>query len=106
MLHMQLKSLFYITLLFTVSLLSLLSVQAFAQDLIIENYELVGSERVGRTDFEYTYAANLMNTGPALQNVIATVSSTSPDTVVVDGTLTFGNVPADSYVRSSSLCRE
>lgn len=106
MLHMQPKSLFHITLLFAASLLFLLSGQVFAQDLIIENYELVGGEWVGRTDFEYTYTANLMNTGPALQNVTATVMSISPNTVLVDGTLTFGNVPADSYVRSSSLCRE
>ncbi|MCH8290641.1 Ig-like domain-containing protein [Candidatus Poribacteria bacterium] len=67
---------------------------------MIENYDPVMGERVSRTEYDYTYTADLMNLGPALQNVVATVTSTSPDTVVVDGTLSFGNVPAKSRVIS------
>lgn len=70
--------------------------QITAGDLI-----LVDSKRVGRTAFEYTYQVNATNTGPAVQNVTATVISTSLNTVIVEGGLSFGDLSADSTVAST-----
>ncbi len=57
---------------------------------------------MGRTEFEYTYQADIINTGSDVRNVTASVTSNSPDTVVVDGTLTFGDVSAESAVTSGN----
>lgn len=72
-----------------------------AQDLEIENYSLVGKTRVSRTDFEYTYTAQAVNTGSDYQNVVASLSSASPHTTVVDGDLQFGTVASGTTVTSS-----
>jgi hypothetical protein len=95
------KCFYRLTPLVVVSLLCLFSNQVSAQDLTIGNYSLVSKERVGRTDFTYIYHAEITNTGPAVRNVTATVKSTSAHTVVVDGTLTFGDVPAGGTVISN-----
>ena len=52
------KRLFYITL-FCASLLFLIPVLA-AEELTIGNYSLVSKERVGRTEFNYTYRADVV----------------------------------------------
>ena len=80
---------------------SLLSGLAFAQNFTVGNYMLVTKERVGRAEFNYTYRADLTNAGDALQNVTATVTSTSPDTVVVDESLRFGDVAAGGTATST-----
>ena len=82
------------------TLLCAISNEAFAQDLTIKDYELVMGERVARTEFEYTFTAQLTNAGPALQNVIAQVMSMSPNTVVVEDILTFNFVPANRTILS------
>jgi len=61
----------------------------------------VSKKRVGRTEFNYTYNADVTNTGPDVRNVTATVTSTSEHTVVVDGTLAFGDVPTQGVVVSN-----
>ncbi|MEM2951182.1 MAG: S8 family serine peptidase [Nitrososphaeria archaeon] len=76
---------------------------SFAQskDLIIQNYQLVSKSRVGRTIYEYTFKADIANIGTEnFSNVTATVTSLAPTIVVVDNSLTFGNVPAGSTVTS------
>jgi subtilisin family serine protease len=72
-----------------------------AQPPEVGNYQLVGSVRVTRTHYDYTYRATITNSGPSLQGVKAFLSSSSPNTVVVEGSLTFGDVPSGGSVTSS-----
>jgi hypothetical protein len=66
----------------------------------VTSYQLVTSERVGRTDFLYTYRVNIANAGGEANNVRATVSSSSASTVVTDASVDFGDVPETSTVTS------
>lgn len=81
-------------------LLVLSSGLAFAQELTIGNYILLDSTRVDRTLYEYTYTAEIINAGPAVQNVTATLASISPNTTVIDGELDFGDIESDATVTS------
>ena len=97
----KMKRLFYIILLILASIF-LIPVLAIAQEMTIGNYNLVSKERVGRTEFNYTYRADVTNTGSAVRNVTATVKSDSEHTSIVDGTLNFGEVPARDTVTSNN----
>jgi hypothetical protein len=71
------------------------------QNLTIDNFMLIGTARVDRTHFNYTYQADITNnTLGVAQNITAMLTSNTPATVVVDGTLSFGNVPAGATVTS------
>jgi hypothetical protein len=94
------KILFHSTLFVCASLLFLNS-DLTAHELTIGNYSLVSKERVGRTEFNYIYHADVTNNGPDVRNVTATVTSASEHTTVIDGTLTFGEVSAQNTVTSS-----
>jgi hypothetical protein len=70
-------------------------------ELIIGDYEVVNQKRLSLTEFQYTATAHVTNTGDdALENVTATLSSPFNGVTVVDGALTFGDVPAGSTVKS------
>lgn len=73
-------------------LLALVGTAAWAADLTVGAYALVSSKRLSRTDFEFVYRAQVSNSGPALRNVLGTVVSTNPATLVLEGTLSFGDV--------------
>lgn len=77
-----------------------ISLSAYAQDLSIGNYTPEASARVNRFQFDYTYYADITNTGPAVTNVSATLTSTSPYITVIEGTLTFGDVGENQTVTS------
>jgi len=68
------------------------TVAAQAAPFTIGGFNLVNTVRVGRTTFEYTYTAQLTNTGGVgtLGNVAAHVQSLKPSVIVIDGDLTFG----------------
>ena len=72
--------------------LVLFSGLSWAADLTVGNYTLVSSRRINVTDFEYVYRAQVSNTGPALRNVVGTVTSINPATTILEGTLSFGDV--------------
>src|SRR5450759_2358852 len=77
---------------------------AFGQ-LSITNYQLVSQQSISSTKSNFTYRADLLNTGGALGSVTATVTSVDPFSVrVVPGqdTLQFAPVPANSQVTSSN----
>lgn len=75
---------------------------AQAADLIIKNYQLVSKTRVGRTDYDYVFKANVVNNSTAdTANVTATLTSLIPSTTVIDGFLSFGDVPTGATVQSS-----
>jgi len=72
-----------------------------APELTIGNYELVSTKRITRTVFEYTYKADVTNTGTDALEVSATLSITAPGVTVLDGQLSFGDVAAGARVTSS-----
>ncbi len=78
----------------------LTSPYAFAGLIIDTQYSLVSSARVSRTEIEYTYSAKLTNTDDNANNVTATVTSASENTVIIDGELSFGDVPNGYTVTS------
>jgi uncharacterized protein DUF4347 len=83
---------------FTISLL-ILCVGTASADLVIDhNYQLVSSIRVGRTAYDYTYQVSITNNGANVQNVTAAVSSSSPNTTIIDGSVNFGDVTAGSTI--------
>jgi hypothetical protein len=67
----------------------------------VDNLNKIDSKRVSRTDYEYTYQADITNTGPDAENVTATVSSSSPGTTIVQDNLTFGDVATGTTATSS-----
>jgi hypothetical protein len=65
------------------------------------SYQLVSSNRTGRTTFTYTYTVKVINSSsvPAA-NVTATVSSSAAATVIASGSVSFGNVAANGSATS------
>jgi len=87
---------------FFVGVLFLSAAVASAQDdLTIGNYTLISKVRVSRTEYNYTYQADVINSGSDIQNVTATLTSNSSHTTVVDGSLDFGDVASASTGMSS-----
>lgn len=86
-------------------LLALTSTASLAADVTgqvsVTGLTLVSSTRVGRTTFDYTYKINVSNNGGALTDVTATVTSSSPNTVILDGSVTVGDLAAASGVVTS-----
>src|SRR6188474_3383495 len=54
------------------------------------NYQVVSSTRVGRTQFEYVMRVTITNKVAAAQGITAQVFSRSADTVIVEGSASFG----------------
>src|SRR5262245_26673462 len=69
----------------------------------IDGYVKVSEVRVTRTVPEYVYRATLTNAGPPLAGATAVVTSLSPATVIVDGSLTFGAVGTGSVESSDTF---
>jgi hypothetical protein len=77
-----------------------ISSAASAQQFAIGSYHLQGSVRVSATQYDYTYTADVTNSGAAAQNVVGTVVSSSPNTLVMKGSVNFGSVPASNTITS------
>ena len=69
--------------------------------LTIGNYRVVNSARVGRLEEEFTVRADNTNSGAAATNVLCVVTSTSPDTTVLLGSLLFPSVGAGATQTST-----
>ena len=77
------------------------AIQNPLDDLAIVSHSLVSSQRVNRFQVDFTFRADIFNAGPMdVQNVTATITSLSPNTVVMDGSLAFGEVRAGATVTS------
>lgn len=72
-----------------------------APELTIGNYQLISSERIGRTESEYTYKAAVTNTGSDALDVSATLNINAPGVTVLSGTLSFGDVAAGTTATSA-----
>ncbi len=71
-----------------------------AADFSIENYTLQSKKRVSRTEFLYTFKADIVNSGENAGGVTATLSSSVSSTVVVDGELAFGDIQGGQTAQS------
>lgn len=72
------------------------------EGLSIANYQLVNAQQFNRTQWQLTYRAELLNTGPARPAVTATASSGTSGLIVLPGrnALHFAPVPANSQALS------
>ena len=83
-------------------LLVMLSITPALADTVIGGYELVETQRLSLYEYQYTYRAQITNTGAVgLNDVTATLSVSSANVVIIDGTLAFGHVAAGSTVTST-----
>lgn len=82
-----------------ISVIVLFLGSASAELVVDSNYQLISKSRASRTEYDYTYQANITNSGPTIEvNVTATLSSSSENTTIIDGDVTFGNVSAGDTV--------
>src|SRR5947209_6852217 len=85
--------------------LGILSSSAVFGQFSITNYQVVSDQSVTATKSNVTYRADLVNSGPAVSAVTATVTSQDPFSVrILPGldTLQFAPVPANSQVPSNN----
>jgi hypothetical protein len=78
------------------------SAQQQQLQLTIGAYQLQSSVRVSPTQYDYTYTADVTNSGVTAINVTGTVVSSSPNTLVTSGTVSFGLVPGNSTITSTA----
>ena len=70
--------------------------------LTIGTYQLVSSRRISATVWAYTYAASITNSGTTTATgVLASVTSLVSTTVLTNGTIFFGDVPAGATQTST-----
>ena len=87
---------------FVISTFFLLSISAQAANLSIGEKIPVSQVRVGVTQYNLTYMARATNNDTdSLANVSATLTSSAPWIVVLDGELTFGVIGSGETVTSS-----
>ena len=67
----------------------------------IGNYRVVNSARVSRLEDEFTIKADITNSGSAANNVLCVVTSASPDTTILLGSLLFPTVEAGATTTST-----
>ena len=73
-----------------------------AQDLTIGNHTLISKKRVSRVEYEYTYTADVTNSGSqGFEDVSASVMSNSSHTLVVDADLNFPDISAGDTATST-----
>lgn len=72
----------------------------YAEGLTVASYDLVRSKDINATDAEYTYRAQITNSGGALRDVTAAVATSDPQITIVEGMLRFRDVPPATTVSS------
>lgn len=75
---------------------------AAAQQFTIGAYRLQSSARATKEQHHDTYSVDLINHGAAAQGVMGTVTSSSPNTVVLTGLVNFGTVPANATIPNAA----
>jgi hypothetical protein len=71
-------------------------------NLQISGYQFLSEQRFTRTQSYFTYSANVVNTGPALPGITATVTSLAPTVKTISGkdSLRFSSIPAGGSASS------
>ncbi len=77
-----------------------LPAQAGTAALSVVEYHYVSGTRVGRTDYDYTYQITVQNSAEALNNVVATATSSSPSTTIIEGVVAIGDMGASAMKKS------
>ena len=95
------RKLSWLTLTFILGMMVLFIGSASADLVIDQSYQLISKTRVGRTAYEYTYQVTIFNNGSDVQNVTASVTSSSTYTIITDGDISFGDVAGGSTVTST-----
>ena len=86
-----------LTLSFSISpLFSTPTAAAAASNLSIGGYTETSAVRVSTYEYDYTYTAVITNTGASISSVGATLKSSDPNVKIIDGTLTFGDIGANT----------
>lgn len=70
-------------------------------NLSFDSHSLVAQKRIGRSTYEYTYTAKAINTGTDAYEVRATVTSNSPNTIILENEVSFGTIYNGSTVTST-----
>ena len=88
---------------FWILIATALAQSGFAQ-LSVTNYVIVNSLRISVTQWQYTYSAAVLNQGPALTALAATLTTSVPNIVVVPNhnVLNWGPVAANSQVQAKN----
>lgn len=78
----------------------LFAAQTAKAELAAGEIKLVSSTRVGGTDYQHVYRLSATNPGANVVAVSATVVSSSPNTIIVDSSLSFPDLTTDSTASS------
>ena len=68
--------------------------------MIDQQYILENKQRVTRTRFDFSYRVQLNNSDAAIKNVTATVTSSSENTTIIEGSVSFSDVSAGAFSES------
>ena len=68
-----------------------------------DSFEQQSAARVSRTLIEYTHKVTVTNTGGALKNVVLTVTSNASETIIVNGSVQFGDIEAGAVASSTNM---
>ncbi|MEW8349262.1 MAG: putative Ig domain-containing protein [Candidatus Thiodiazotropha taylori] len=79
------------------------SSSAATTDLTATDQQLVGKQRAGRFYFDYTYTLNVNNAAEPMTNVVATVTSTSPYTTIIDGEVVLGDLSGGDTISADTF---
>ncbi len=74
---------------------------ASADDLAVVDHHYVSRARVGRSFYNYTYTISVNNSAEALANVVATATSTTSNTQIIQGVVAVGSINAGATVQST-----
>ncbi len=76
---------------------------AAVEDLAVTDITLVSSSRVGRTINQYVFTATVSNPAEPLENVVATVTSSSGATVIIDGEVVLGSLASGTTTPTDTI---
>ncbi|PVV17345.1 MAG: hypothetical protein B6D78_18935 [gamma proteobacterium symbiont of Ctena orbiculata] len=92
------------TALCSVALLALpFSASAAVTDLSATDQQYVSKQRAGRFYFDYTYTLSVNNAAEPMSNVVATVTSTSPYTTIMEGEVILGNLSGGDTISTDTF---
>eukprot|EP01026_Neomeris_dumetosa_P084819 TRINITY_DN998_c0_g1_i6.p2 TRINITY_DN998_c0_g1~~TRINITY_DN998_c0_g1_i6.p2 ORF type:complete len:323 (-),score=47.79 TRINITY_DN998_c0_g1_i6:338-1306(-) len=65
-------------------------------DMVVDELEQTDSRRINRFVFEYEYIVHITNDGVGAENIAAVVTSTNPNTTIMQGEITFEDLAAQA----------
>jgi hypothetical protein len=68
----------------------------------VEGFDLVSSDRTGRTTFDFTYRLRVQVDEQSYSGASFTVASSNAATKIIQGTVPLGSIDAEAFIRTSS----